>query len=115
MKELSKRAGERGQRIVMKIQYDRGSLKQVAKNHYIVSEKEYMGQAVAIPGPEDIPYIDLQVMNYHRPIVGTFHSKYMIVDRKHAVLQSNNIQDNDNLEMMIQLVRDPRAIPLGEG
>jgi hypothetical protein len=27
----------------------------------------------------------------------------MVVDRKIAILQSNNIQDNDNCEMMIQL------------
>src|SRR5690349_1572943 len=42
-------------------------------------------------------------MNYHKPMLGTFHCKYMIIDRRHAVLQSNNIQDNDNMEMMIQL------------
>ncbi|OBT81150.1 hypothetical protein VE02_10057 [Pseudogymnoascus sp. 03VT05] len=68
MKELSTRAGKRGERI-----------------------------------PEEIPNIDLQVMNYHRPMLGTYHCKYMVVDRKYAVLQSNNIQDNDNIEMMIQL------------
>lgn len=36
-------------------------------------------------------------------MLGTFHCKYMIVDRKYAVLQSNNIQDNDNVEMMTHL------------
>lgn len=36
-------------------------------------------------------------------MLGTYHCKYMVVDRKYAVLQSNNIQDNDNMEMMIQL------------
>jgi hypothetical protein len=45
----------------------------------------------------------MQVMNFHRPMLGTFHCKYMVVDRKYAVLQSNNIQDNDNVEMMIHL------------
>jgi phosphatidylserine/phosphatidylglycerophosphate/cardiolipin synthase-like enzyme len=103
MKELSRRAGERGDRIVMKVLYDRGSPKQLFENHYIVPEKEYLGKAVALPAPEDIPNIDLQVMNYHRPMLGTFHCKYMVVDRKYAVLQSNNIQDNDNMEMMTHL------------
>lgn len=103
MKELSKRAGERGERIVFKLQYDRGSPKQILDNHYLVSEKEYVGKAVALPAPAEIPNIDLQVMNYHRPMLGTFHCKYMIVDRKFAVLQSNNIQDNDNMEMMTHL------------
>ena len=42
----------------------------------------------------------MEVVNYHRPIFGTFHAKYMIVDRKIAIIQSNNIQDNDNCEMM---------------
>lgn len=103
MKELSRRAGERGDKIVFKLEYDRGSAKQLFENHYIVPEKEYLGKAVAIPAQHEIPNIDLQVINYHRPMLGTFHCKYMIVDRKAAVLQSNNIQDNDNLEMMTHL------------
>ncbi|KAF7359290.1 hypothetical protein MSAN_01271400 [Mycena sanguinolenta] len=103
MKELSRRAGEGGTKIVMKLEYDRGSPRQVIQNHYIVSQKEYTGKNVGLPPPEEIPNIDLQVMNYHRPMLGTFHCKYMIVDRKYAVLQSNNIQDNDNLEKMIHL------------
>jgi hypothetical protein len=103
MKELSRRAGERGDRIVFKLEYDRGSPKQLLENHYMVKEKEYLGKAVALPAPEDIPNLDLQVINYHKPMMGTFHCKYMVVDRKYAVLQSNNIQDNDNMEMMIHL------------
>lgn len=103
MKELSRRAGARGEKIVMKMIYDRGSAKQMLEPHYIVSEKEYLGKAVNLPRPEEIPNIDLQVMNYHQPMLGTFHCKYMIVDRNQAILQSNNIQDNDNMEMMIHL------------
>ncbi|KAL5330027.1 hypothetical protein ACEPPN_003551 [Leptodophora sp. 'Broadleaf-Isolate-01'] len=103
MRELSRRAGERGERIVFKLEYDRGSAKQALNNHMSVSPKEYMGTAVNIPAPEDIPFIDLEVVNYHRPMVGTFHCKYMVVDRKYAVLQSNNILDNDNMEMMTHL------------
>jgi hypothetical protein len=30
----------------------------------------------------------------------------MVVDRRVAVVQSNNIQDNDNLEMMTQIEGD---------
>ncbi|ROW09834.1 hypothetical protein VMCG_02520 [Cytospora schulzeri] len=103
MKELSRRAGERGTRIVMKMIYDRGSPKQLVEPHYVVSEKEYTGPKVGIPAPDEIPNIDLEVMNYHHPLLGTFHSKYMVVDRKLAILQSNNIQDNDNMEMMVHL------------
>ncbi|KAI2467138.1 hypothetical protein F4781DRAFT_403208 [Annulohypoxylon bovei var. microspora] len=103
IKELSRRAGERGVKIVMKIIYDRGSPKQLLDPHYTVPESEYTGNSVAIPASHEIPNIDLQVINYHRPLLGTFHAKYMIVDRRVAVLQSNNIQDNDNMEMMVQL------------
>jgi phosphatidylserine/phosphatidylglycerophosphate/cardiolipin synthase-like enzyme len=42
-------------------------------------------------------------MNYHRLLLGTFHPKFMVVDRKLAIIQSNNIQDNDNLEMMTHI------------
>jgi phosphatidylserine/phosphatidylglycerophosphate/cardiolipin synthase-like enzyme len=103
MRELSKRAGARGERIVFKLEYDRGSPKQLLNNHMDVPEKGQLDKAVNLPAKEDIPYIDLQVINYHKPMLGTFHCKYMVVDRKYAVLQSNNIQDNDNMEMMTHL------------
>lgn len=103
MKELSRRAGERGEKIVFKLEYDRGSPKQLLEPHYNVSEKEYLGAAVALPHPDEIPNLEIQVINYHKPLFGTFHCKYMIVDRKYAVLQSNNVQDNDNMEMMTHL------------
>jgi phosphatidylserine/phosphatidylglycerophosphate/cardiolipin synthase-like enzyme len=100
IRELDRRAGKRGTKIVFKIIYDRGSPKQLIEPHYIVAEKEFTGKNVKIPAPHEIPNIDLQVMNFHTPIVGTFHAKYMVIDRKIAILQSNNIQDNDNVEMM---------------
>ncbi|KAB5572162.1 hypothetical protein GE09DRAFT_1098520 [Coniochaeta sp. 2T2.1] len=103
MKELSRRAGERGTKIVFKIIYDRGSPKQLFEPHFLVPEKTYTGKAVGLPHPHEIPHIDLEVVNYHQPMLGTFHAKYMVVDRKIAVLQSNNIQDNDNVEMMVHL------------
>jgi phosphatidylserine/phosphatidylglycerophosphate/cardiolipin synthase-like enzyme len=58
---------------------------------------------VQLPASEEIPNIDLQVINYHRPIFGTFHAKFMIVDRRIGLIQSSNIQDNDNLEMMVHV------------
>lgn len=103
MKELSRRAGQRDTKIVMKIIYDRGSPRQMIEPHFFVPEKTYTGKAVGLPHTHEIPHIDLEVINYHQPMLGTFHAKYMVVDRKIAVLQSNNIQDNDNVEMMVQL------------
>lgn len=76
----------------------------VFDNHQIVSDAEYSDPngPVRIPRPDELPNLKLEVCNYHRPIFGTFHSKYMVVDRQIAVIQSNNIQDNDNVEMMTQ-------------
>ena len=101
--ELSRRAEDRGRRVVVKLMYDRGSLKQVVDNHLIMKEQDYTTTAVKLPPAQDIPFIDLEVQNYHRPVLGTFHAKFMVVDRRVAVVQSNNIQDNDNLEMMTHL------------
>lgn len=30
--------------------------------------------------------------NFHRVLLGTFHAKFLVVDRKVALLNSNNIQ-----------------------
>lgn len=102
-RELSRRAGKRGTKVVVKMIYDRGDPRQIFQNHLMASEKQYAGGQVRLPSPEEIPNVDLQVINYHRPIFGTFHAKFMIVDRRIALLQSNNIQDNDNLEMMVRV------------
>ncbi|EIN06967.1 hypothetical protein PUNSTDRAFT_135667 [Punctularia strigosozonata HHB-11173 SS5] len=85
---------------VVKFIYDRGSPKQVFQNHLHIKPEEWAG--LGLPKPEEIPGIEFEAMNYHRPIAGTFHAKYMVVDRRIAVLNSNNIQDNANVEMMAQ-------------
>ena len=64
---------------------------------------QYTGGEVKLPHPNEIPNVDLQVVNFHRPAFGTFHSKFMVVDRKIGLFSSNNIQDNDNVEMMTQV------------
>lgn len=103
IRELSRRAGARNQRAVVKIIYDRGSPKQFVKNHLEVKAAERVADGIGLPSDEDIPHVDLQVINYHRTVLGTFHAKFLVVDRKFAIVQSNNIQDNDNLEMATHL------------
>ncbi|KAI9369185.1 hypothetical protein BJX61DRAFT_520729 [Aspergillus egyptiacus] len=103
LKELSRRAGKRGEKVVVKVLYDRGDPRQVWDNRLNVDEKHYSTGRVHLPASRDVPDLDMQVINYHRPIFGTFHAKFMIVDRRIAILQSNNIQDNDNLEMMVHV------------
>jgi len=104
LRELSKRALSESRRVVVKIMYDRGDPKQIFNPHQFVSPKVFSDPTgpLRIPHPDDLPNVDLAVVNYHRPPLGTFHAKFMIVDRRIAILQSNNIQDNDNLEMMTQ-------------
>jgi phosphatidylserine/phosphatidylglycerophosphate/cardiolipin synthase-like enzyme len=58
---------------------------------------------IRLPAAEEIPNVDLQVINFHRPIFGTFHAKFTVIDRRIALLQSSNIQDNDNLEMLTHI------------
>ncbi|KAL2262262.1 hypothetical protein VTK26DRAFT_1944 [Humicola hyalothermophila] len=103
IRELDRRAALKGTKIVLKILYDRGSQKQLYEPHYVVPDKEFGSERVNLPLPSEIPNIDMQVVNFHKPLLGTFHAKYMVVDRKIALLQSNNIQDNDNLEMLVHL------------
>ena len=73
-------------------------------NHLTVKVEEYADPngKIQIPHPDDIPNVHVEVVNFHKPVFGTFHSKYMIVDRRIAIVQSNNIQDIDNMEMMTQ-------------
>ncbi|KAE8355286.1 hypothetical protein BDV28DRAFT_155509 [Aspergillus coremiiformis] len=102
-RELSRRAGKRGTKVVVKMIYDRGDPRQAYENHLDVPEKKYTSDKVQLPPAKEVPNIDLQVVNYHRPIFGTFHAKFMVIDRRIALLQSSNVQDNDNLEMMVRL------------
>lgn len=92
LKELSRRAGARGQRVVVKIIYDRGNIKQLAGPHQLQTPKEWTAEKVQLPAPEEVPHLDMQVTNYHRPMLGTFHSKFIVVDRQVACVASNNLQ-----------------------
>lgn len=66
--------------------YDRGNPKQVVEPHQLVDVETYIGPKVKLPHPDEIPNLSLEVMNYHKPPVGTFHAKYLVVDRKIVLL-----------------------------
>lgn len=103
LRELSRRSQARGKTAVVKIMYDRGAASQVFNNHQNVGPQGWTNVNVGLPNPEDIPGVDLNVVNFHKPPLGTFHCKFMVVDRRIATVSSNNIQDNDNLEMTTHL------------
>lgn len=67
------------------------------RNHVYVSPSTWI--PLGLPAPADVPHLDLQVVNFHRPPLGTFHQKAMVVDRRIALLNSNNIQDRPNVEV----------------
>ncbi len=102
LRRLSKRVEARsGAKVVVKLMYDRGNLKQVVKNRIFV--KPVYWSRIGLPTEDEIPGVTLEVINYHRPLLGTFHAKYLIVDRRVACLNSNNVQDRPNVETMVQL------------
>ncbi|KAG8941185.1 hypothetical protein FRC00_012487, partial [Tulasnella sp. 408] len=103
LRDLSKRSVERGVKVVVKLMYDRGALGQLKENHLLVTEEEWTAEQIKLPPRSELPGLDLEVVNYHRPIFGTFHAKYAVIDRRIALLNSNNIQDMPNMEMMIHL------------
>jgi len=102
LRELSKRVQARGgKKVVVKLMYDRGNVRQAVKSRIIV--KPVYWTRIGLPAQDEIPSIALEVINYHRALLGTFHAKYLVVDRRVACLNSNNVQDRPNIEMMIQL------------
>jgi phosphatidylserine/phosphatidylglycerophosphate/cardiolipin synthase-like enzyme len=99
--ELSRRAEDRADKVVVKIMYDRGFIGQLLNSRSMVEPSQWA--KVGLPKQEEIPNILLEVINYHRLPLGTFHAKFLIVDRAVACLNSNNIQDRPNVEMMVHL------------
>ncbi|KAJ3497065.1 hypothetical protein NLG97_g2184 [Lecanicillium saksenae] len=101
--ELSRRAQKRGQRVKAHFMYDRAGLGNLTDSHQRMKPKSYSAKSVGLPALQDIPYVDLEVMNLHTIPLGTLHSKFCVVDGKIAAIMSNNMADNDNLEMMVHL------------
>ena len=101
--ELSRRAGARGQRVVVKVMYDKAAPANAINAHQTVKPAAYTAKSIQLPSPEDIPYLDMEVISLHRLVLGTLHAKFCVVDRKVAALMSNNMEDNDNMEMMTHL------------
>ncbi|KAG0703755.1 hypothetical protein DFH29DRAFT_914887 [Suillus ampliporus] len=99
--ELSRRAMKRGKKVVVKMMYDRANLKMLTESHVIVDDAEMASDEVMLPKRSDMPGLDFELVNFHQPVFGTFHCKFLIVDRKMALLNSNNIQDRPNVEMMV--------------
>ncbi|CAF4947150.1 unnamed protein product [Rotaria sp. Silwood1] len=103
-RDLSERAGYENRRVIIKLMMDHPTISNALYIHSIIPPNKW--SFYGIPSPEEISNISLEVHNYHRIIMGTFHAKFLIVDRKLVLLNSNNVQDRPNLEMMSQFEGD---------
>ncbi|KAL6885226.1 hypothetical protein HDV57DRAFT_526822 [Trichoderma longibrachiatum] len=101
--ELSRRTGRRRQRVVVKIMYDKATPASAVDPHQRVSPAAYAGKAVQLPSPDEVPHLDMEVVSLHKLVLGTLHAKFCVVDRKIALVMSNNMEDNCNMEMMTHL------------
>lgn len=101
--ELSRRAGERKQRVVVKLMYDKATPASAIDPHQRVKPSTYTSKNVQLPAPEEVPNLDMEVVSLHKLVLGTLHAKFCVVDRKIAVVMSNNMEDNANIEMMTHL------------
>ncbi|KAF9294033.1 hypothetical protein BGZ88_004565, partial [Linnemannia elongata] len=101
--ELSRRAGVKGQKVVVKMMYDKATTANAIHPHRVIKPEVHSGEKIQLPKPEEIPNLDLEVISLHKVVLGTLHAKFCIVDRKAAAVMSNNMEDNDNVEMMIHV------------
>lgn len=48
--------------------WDRGSFKQLFKNHIRVTPQEWI--KLDLPSPDEVPHLEMEVVNFHRPLLG---------------------------------------------
>lgn len=101
--KLSERAKLRSERVTVRIMYDRAEAWHAMESHQFVKPATYTSQYVELPSPEEVPNLDLEVMNFHTVMLGTLHTKFCIVDGEIAAVMSNNVEDNANMEMLTHL------------
>jgi len=92
--------------IVVKLMWDRGPQTLADLFRLRKPVPPSMWKTNGLPTQDEIPYINMEILNYHRPLMGTFHAKLLIVDRRVALINSNNIQDRPNLEACTRLEGD---------
>ncbi|KOS21218.1 hypothetical protein ESCO_004567 [Escovopsis weberi] len=98
--ELSRRAGARGQRVMVKMMYDKASLASIVDPRQPLKPDSFASPQTQLPPPDTVPNLDVEVMTLHQLLVGTLHAKLCIVDRRIAAIMSNNVEDNPNMEML---------------
>lgn len=64
--ELSRRAEQRGKRVVVKLMYDRANLKMLTESHIYVDEDEWTKDEVKLPQRSEMPWVDFELVNFHQ-------------------------------------------------
>ena len=102
----SKTSADFGRKIVVKMMWDRGP--QTLADLFRLRKPVPPGQwrANGLPEENEIPHLTVEILNYHRPLMGTFHVKLLLVDRQVALINSNNIQDRPNVEACFRFEGD---------
>ncbi|SAM86194.1 uncharacterized protein UBRO_08611 [Ustilago bromivora] len=93
-------------RVVVKLMWDRGPQTLADLFRLRKPVPAGMWETNGLPTESEIPNLNMEILNYHRPLMGTFHAKLLIVDRQVALINSNNIQDRPNIEACIRLEGD---------
>lgn len=93
-------------KIVVKLMWDRGPQTLADLFRLRKPVPPNMWKTNGLPTESEIPNLSMEILNYHRPLMGTFHAKLLIVDRQVALINSNNIQDRPNIEACIRLEGD---------
>jgi phosphatidylserine/phosphatidylglycerophosphate/cardiolipin synthase-like enzyme len=104
IQELNRRAGREGRLVVFKLLLDAADIENLIHPHYYKKPSKW--REMGLPDQESIQNINMEVINYHRAPLGTFHSKFMIVDRRIALVNSNNVNLRSNVEMMCHFEGD---------
>ncbi|CDR99991.1 uncharacterized protein SPSC_03386 [Sporisorium scitamineum] len=94
------------ERVVVKLMWDRGPQTLADLFRLRKPVPPSMWKTNGLPTEKEIPNLTMEILNYHRPLMGTFHAKLLIVDRQVALINSNNIQDRPNVEACVRLEGD---------
>ena len=83
---------------------DAPSIRNAIESRFV--RQPHTWESIGLPKPKDVLHLDMQVVNYHVVPLGTFHSKFTVVDRRFALVHSNNVNVRSNLEMMVRVEGD---------
>jgi hypothetical protein len=64
--ELSRRAMKRGKKVVVKMIYDRATLKMLTESHVIVDDAEMASDEVKLPKRNEMPGLEFELVNFHQ-------------------------------------------------